>query len=61
MEVIGAECVLANNMLTTVGGQTPYRALYGRDPPLPAEFELASETQLDDMVGIIPGQTVCGF
>ena len=46
--VIIAECVLAKNTLTTVAGQTPYRALYGRDPPGLAEFEPVSETQLDD-------------
>ena len=43
-----AEAVLAKNTLTTVAGQTPYRALYGRDPRGLAEFEPTSETQLDD-------------
>ena len=46
-----AECILAKNVLTTVGGHTPYRALYGRDPPGLAEFEPQSETVLDDRSG----------
>ena len=33
MSVIIGEALLAKNSLTTVAGQTPYRALYGRDPP----------------------------
>ena len=53
--VIIAECVLAKNTLTTVAGQTPYRALYGRDPPGLAEFEPVSETQLDDASGGVSG------
>ena len=32
-KVILSECVLAKNVLTTVAGKTPYRALYGREPP----------------------------
>ena len=55
MSVIIGEALLANNSLTTVAGQTPYRALYGRDPIGLAEFEPTSETQLDDMSGGIPG------
>ena len=50
-EVVVAECILAKNVLTTVGGHTPYRALYGRDPPGLAEFEPQSETVLDDRSG----------
>ena len=42
-----SECVLAKNVMTTVAGQTPYRALYGREPPGLSEFEPAIETQLD--------------
>ena len=55
MSVIVAEALLANNSLTTVAGKTPYRALYGRDPPGLAEFEPTSETQLDDTSGGVPG------
>ena len=55
MSVIVSEALLAKNSLTTVAGQTPYRALYGRDPPGLAEFEPASETQLDDMSGGVLG------
>ena len=53
--VIIAESVLAKNTLTTVARQTPYRALYGRDPPGLAEFEPVSETQLDDASGGVSG------
>ena len=55
MSVIVSEALLAKNSLTTVAGQTPYRALYGRDPPGLAEFEPTSETQLDDTSGGVPG------
>ena len=51
LAIIVAEGVLAKNSLTTVAGQTPYRGLYGREPPGLAEFEPTSETQLDDMSG----------
>ena len=53
---IVAEAVLANNTLVKVAGQTPYRGLYGREPPGLADFEPASETQLDDAFG-----GVCGY
>ena len=55
LDVILAECFLAKNCLLTVAGHTPYRALYGRDPPGLAEFEPTSETQLDDASGGVPG------
>ena len=55
MEVIVAECILAKNVLTTVAGHTPYRALYGREPPGLAEFEPQSETALDDRSGGVAG------
>ena len=54
-KVILSECVLAKNVLTTVAGQTPYRALYGREPPVLAEFEPVSETQLDDFSAGVAG------
>ena len=57
-EVIVAECFLAKNVMVTVAGQTPYRALYGRDPPMLSEFELVSETQLDDRSGGLPGHSL---
>ena len=50
-----SECVLAKNVMTTVAGQTPYRALYGRDPPGLSEFEPTSETQLDDFSAGLAG------
>ena len=53
--VIIAECVPARNTVTTVARQTPYWALYGRDPPGLAEFEPVSETQLDDASGGVSG------
>ena len=56
-EVILAECILAKNVLTTVAGQTPYRALYGREPPGLAEFEPQSETVLDDHSGGVAGHS----
>ena len=52
-----AECILAKNVLTTVAGHTPYRALYGRDPPGLAEFEPQSETVLDDHSGGVAGHS----
>merc|ERR1712185_881808 len=55
--VILAECFLAKNCLLTVAGHTPYRALYGRDPPGLAEFEPTSGTQLDDSSGGIAGHS----
>ena len=57
MEVIVAECFLAKNVMVTVAGQTPYRALYGRDPPVLSEFEPTSETQLDDGSGGLAGHS----
>jgi len=53
--VILSECVLAKNVLTSVAGQTPYKGLYGREPPGLAEFEPVSETQLDDTSGGVAG------
>ena len=54
-EVVVAEAVLAKNTLTTVAGQTPYRAVNGRDPHAPADSEPTSATQLDDFSGGVPG------
>ena len=53
--VVLSECVLAKNVLTTVAGQTPNKALYGRELPGLAEFEPVSETQLDDTSGGVAG------
>ena len=53
--VIVAEAVLANNTLVKVAGQTPYRGLYGREPPGLADFEPTSETQLNDAFGGVSG------
>ena len=50
-----AECVFAKNALLSVGGQAPYTAVFGRTPAVMAEFEPASETQLVDDEGGIPG------
>ena len=55
LEMIVAECCLAKNLLISIGGYSPYQALYGRLPPIMAEFEPASETQLDDMSAGVPG------
>ena len=57
MDVIVAECFLAKNVMVSVAGQTPSRALYGRDPPMLSEFEPVSETQLDDGSGGLPGHS----
>ena len=57
LDVILAECFLAKNCLLKVAGHTPYRALYGRDPPGLAEFEPTSETQLDDASGGVAGHS----
>ncbi len=54
-EMILAEAVLAKNLLLSVGGVCPYQALYGRMPPIMAEFEPLSETMLDDESAGIPG------
>ena len=56
-KVILSECVLAKNILTTVAGQTPYRALYGRETPGLAEFEPVSETQPDDFSAGMAGSS----
>ena len=53
--MVVAEGTLAKSTLTTVAGHTPYRALYGPDPPGLAEFEPVSETQLDDASGGVSG------
>ena len=55
LDMIVAECRLAKNLLISVGGYSPYQALYGRLPPIMAEFEPASETQLDDLSAGAPG------
>ena len=55
--VVVNEAILAKNAFTTVGGHTPYRALYGRDPQLTAEFESTFETQLDDTSVGVPGHS----
>ena len=57
LDVIVAECFLAKNIMVAVAGQTPYRALYGRDPLALAEFEPTSETQLDDHSAGLPGHS----
>ena len=57
LSVVVAEGALAKNTLTRVAGHTPYRALYGRDPPGLAEFEPVSETQLDDTSGGVAGSS----
>ena len=57
LDVIVAECFFAKKIMGTVARQTPYRALYGRDPPALAEFEPTSETQLDDLSAGLPGHS----
>eukprot|EP00973_Karenia_brevis_P027785 3828919-Karenia_brevis.AAC.1 len=42
-------------MLISVSGASPYQALYGRVLPFLAEFEPASECQVDDVSAGIPG------
>ena len=54
-EIIAAECFLVKNLLISVGGSSPYQAVFGRVPPLLAEFEPASECQVDDASAGIPG------
>ncbi len=48
MEIVMAERFLVKNLLVSVAGQSPYQALFGRVPPILAEFEPMSECQLDD-------------
>ena len=55
LPMIVAECALAKNLLLSVGGSSPYQGLYGRMPPIMAEFEPLSDTQLDDVSAGIPG------
>ena len=50
-----SECFLAKNLLTSIGGVSPYQALYGRVPPILSEFEPQSDTQLDDSGPGVPG------
>ena len=56
-EVFVAECFLVKNLMISVAGSSPYQAVYGRVPPLMAEFEPASETQLDDTSGGVSGMS----
>ena len=55
MDIIVAECFLIKNLMTSVGGSSPYQAVFGRVPPILSEFEPASETQIDDLSAGIPG------
>ena len=54
-DVVVAECVFAKNAMVTIGRETPYRSVLGRDPIILADFEPLSETQLDDQSAGIPG------
>ena len=40
---------------SSVGGTSPYQAVFGRVPPVLSEFEPASETQLGDSPAGAPG------
>ena len=55
IDVIVSEVAFAKNALLTIGRETPYRAVLGRDPILLQDFGPLSETQLDDMSAGIPG------
>ncbi|CAK0897272.1 unnamed protein product [Prorocentrum cordatum] len=55
LEIVIAECALIKNLLITVAGFSPYQAVYGRLPPLLAEFEPVSHCQIDDQSAGIPG------
>eukprot|EP00973_Karenia_brevis_P001872 255043-Karenia_brevis.AAC.1 len=55
LDQVVAECFIVKNMFVSVSGASPYQALYGRVPPLLAEFEPASEGQVDDASAGIPG------
>eukprot|EP00973_Karenia_brevis_P027137 3742808-Karenia_brevis.AAC.1 len=55
LEQVVAESFMVKNMLTSVSGASLYLALYGRVPPLLAEFEPASDCQVDDASEGIPG------
>ena len=54
-EMVLAETVLANNLLTSIAGCSPYQAVYGRLPGIMSEFEPQSDLQLDDMGAGVPG------
>ncbi len=51
--VFVAEAVLAKTTLVKVAGQTPYRGLYGREPPELADFERNS-TMLQAVCAVTP-------
>ncbi|CAK0801133.1 unnamed protein product, partial [Prorocentrum cordatum] len=55
LEIVIMECALIKNLLITVAGYSPYQAVYGRLPPLLAEFEPVSDCQIDDQSAGIPG------
>ena len=55
IEMIIAECFLIKNLLISMNGTSPYQTVFGRVPPLLAEFEPAAECQLDDLSAGIPG------
>lgn len=50
-----SEAVLAKNTMITIGGVSPYHAVFGRSPPGLSEFEEASVEQADDSTGGIAG------
>ena len=56
-EAVVAECRLAKNFLVSVGGVNPDQALYGRTPPIVADFEPASGLPLDDSGAGIAGSS----
>ena len=54
-DCILAEAVLAKNALVSIGGASPYQAVYGRQPNLLLPFEPASASQFNEADGILPG------
>ena len=56
IEVIIGECLLAKNVMTTIAGHSPYRAVFGRDPPMLAEFELPGAVSGKPMTYMVDGR-----
>jgi hypothetical protein len=50
-----SEAVFAKNVLTNVGGYSPFQALFGRFPAVLTDLETAGQSAVDDTSGGIPG------
>ena len=54
-EDVVSEAVYAKNVMTSVGGYSPYQALFGRNASLLTDLETSSRSTFDDENGALPG------